>query len=91
VLTSSVAAVSTGIVDGEVMLDLDYPEDSRAEVDLNVVLTGTGRFVEVQGTAERGTFDDTQLSGMLEVAKMGLERLRVLQRESLGGKWPLDT
>jgi ribonuclease PH len=91
VLTGSVAAISAGIIEGEVLLDLDYVEDSRAEVDLNVVLTGTGRFVEVQGTAERGTFDDTQLSRMLGVARNGLERLRTLQRETLGSKWPLDT
>jgi ribonuclease PH len=91
VLTGSVAAVSAGIVDGEVLLDLDYREDSRAEVDLNVVLTGTGQFVEVQGTAEHGTFDDTQLSRMLGLARIGLERLRALQREMLGQKWPLDT
>ncbi len=91
VLTGSVAAVSAGIVDGEVLLDLDYLEDSRAEVDLNVVLTGAGQFVEVQGTAERGTFDDAQLSRMLGVARIGLDRLRTLQRETLGEKWPLDT
>lgn len=91
VLTGSVAAVSTGIVDGQVLLDLDYVEDSRAEVDLNVVLTGSGQFVEVQGTAERGTFDDSQLARMLEVARLGLGRLQLLQRETLGEKWPLDT
>jgi ribonuclease PH len=85
-LTGSVAAVSTGIVEGEVLLDLNYQEDSRAEVDLNVVLTGAGEFVEVQGTAERGTFSDAQLSAMLGVARTGLERLRTVQREALGDK-----
>lgn len=91
VLTGSVAAVSAGVVDGEVLLDLDYREDSRAEVDLNVVLTGAGEFVEVQGTAERGTFNDAQLAAMLGVARIGLERLRSVQREALAEKWPLDT
>ena len=86
VLTESVAAVSAGIVDGEVLLDLNYEEDSRAEVDLNVVLTGAGEFVEIQGTAERGTFSDAQLSAMLGVAKIGLERLRAVQREALGAE-----
>jgi ribonuclease PH len=90
-VTGSVAAVSVGIVNGEVLLDLDYHEDSRADVDLNVVLTGAGQFVELQGTAERGTFDDAQLSGMLAVASMGLAQLMRVQREQLEEKWPLDT
>jgi ribonuclease PH len=90
-VTGSVAAVSVGIVAGEVLLDLDYHEDSRADVDLNVVLTGAGQFVELQGTAERGTFDDAQLSGMLAVASMGLAQLMRLQQEQLEEKWPLDT
>jgi ribonuclease PH len=90
-VTGSVAAVSVGIVAGEVLLDLDYVEDSGAEVDLNVVLTGAGQFVELQGTAERGTFDDVQLAGMLAVARKGLSQLQRLQREQLEGKWPLDT
>ena len=68
VLTDSVAAVSVGIVDGEILLDLDYVEDSSAEVDLNVVMTGDGRLVEVQATAERAPFSREELDEMLEVA-----------------------
>ena len=68
------AAVSVGIVDGRVLLDLPYSEDSRAEVDLNVVQTGSGRLVEVQGTAERGTFDRPQLDELLDSAREGHRR-----------------
>jgi ribonuclease PH len=89
-LTGSVAAVSVGIASGVPVLDLDYVEDSRADVDFNVVMTGAGRYVEVQGTAERGTFDDVQLAAMMGFAKSGVRQLLSLQRESLGDKWPLD-
>jgi ribonuclease PH len=91
VLTSSVAAVSVGVWRQQVVLDLDYEEDSRADVDFNVVMTGAGQYVEVQGTAEQGTFDDPQLLQMLAAARGGLAQLQKLQRESLGEKWPLDT
>lgn len=91
VFTGSVAAVSVGIHNGEVLLDLDYSEDSRAEVDLNVVMTGGGSYVEVQGTAEQGTFDDAQLTAMLSLAKTGIQRLTSLQGDTLGAEWPLDT
>ncbi len=90
-LTGSVAAVSVGIWREQVVLDLDYEEDSRAQVDLNVVMTGAGEFVEVQGTAEQGTFDEAQLLQMLASARSGLAQLQELQRRSLGEKWPLDT
>lgn len=90
-LTGSIAALSVGIVGGVVLSDLDYPEDSRAEVDMNIVMTGSGEFVELQGTAEQGTFDAAQLTAMLEVAQRGLTELHARQRESLGEKWPLDT
>ncbi len=83
VLSDSVAAVSVGIVDGEVLLDLDYSEDSRAEVDLNVVMTGGGRFIEVQGTAERGTFSHEELSRQLAVAESGIRELCGLQQKFL--------
>lgn len=79
-----VAAVSVGIVDGEARLDLDYDEDVRAEVDMNVVLSSEGRFVEVQGTGEHGTFSDAQLEDLLSLARHGLTRLDALQRASLG-------
>lgn len=79
-----VAAISVGVVDGEARLDLDYPEDVRAEVDMNVVMSSTGQFVEVQGTGEHGTFDRGQLDSLLDLAVAGIERLDALQRQSLG-------
>ncbi|MHB8219649.1 MAG: ribonuclease PH [Acidimicrobiales bacterium] len=74
-ITDSVAAVSVGIVDGVPMLDLPYEEDSRAEVDMNVVMTGGGRFVEVQGTAEGQAFSRGELDGLLALAESGIGRL----------------
>lgn len=87
-VTGSVAAVSVGIWQGQVVLDLDYVEDSRADVDLNVVMTGADQFVEIQGTAERGTFSDHQLNEMLRAARGGLARLRAEQQRALGERWP---
>jgi len=78
-----VAAVSAGIVDDKVLLDLCYMEDSRAEVDLNVVMNGAGAFIEVQGTAERGTFTGQQLDQMLALARGGITRLLALQQKAL--------
>jgi ribonuclease PH len=78
-LTQSVAAVSCGIVDGEPLLDLDYPEDSTAEVDANVVMTGDGGLVEVQATAERTPLSRANLDALLELAAGGIEELRALQ------------
>jgi ribonuclease PH len=83
-LVDSVAAVSVGIVDGEPMLDLAYTEDVRAETDMNVVATGRGLFVEVQGTAERAPFDRRELDSLLDLALTGTDRLAALQREVLG-------
>jgi len=83
VLTGSVAAVSCGIVDGKLVLDLPYEEDHRADVDFNVVMTGAGRFVEVQGTAEGQPFTPSQLEKLLELAKEGIDELTTLQREAL--------
>ncbi len=91
VFRDSVAAISTGILDGQILLDLDYAEDSRAEVDMNVVMTGSGRFVEVQGTAERGTYSQSELNGQLELATAGIRELTALQGRELGSRWPLDT
>ena len=82
-LTGTVAAVSAGVVDGKVLLDLNYPEDSRAEVDINVVMTGAGRFVEVQGTAEGKPFTPAQLQRLLAVAGDGIKTLTAAQRETL--------
>jgi ribonuclease PH len=84
VLVDSVAAVSAGIVDGEALLDLDYQEDSRAEVDFNVVMTGSGSLVEVQGTAEGEPFSRGQLDAMVELAADGIRRLTAIQREAAG-------
>lgn len=75
-----VAAVSVGIVNGEVRLDLDYAEDVRAEVDMNVVMTGEGRFVEVQGTGEHGTFDRSALDSLIALASDGIGELLAIQR-----------
>lgn len=83
-LTGSVAAVSCGIVDGTPLLDLDYPEDSTAEVDMNVVMTGDGGLVEVQATAERTPLSRASLDAMLELAAAGIERLRSAQRAAVG-------
>ncbi|MEO5903547.1 MAG: ribonuclease PH [Gemmatimonadaceae bacterium] len=80
-----VAAVSVGIVDGEPRLDLDYFEDVRAEVDMNVVMSSTGQFVEVQGTGEHGTFDRTQLNSLLDLAVAGIADLDRAQQAALGG------
>ncbi len=90
VFTDSVAAVSVGIVDGEPVLDLDYVEDSAAEVDLNVVMTGSGAFVEVQGTAESGAFSRELLDRQLDLATAGIAQLTSIQKEVLGERWPLD-
>jgi ribonuclease PH len=82
-LRDSVAAISVGVVDGRVMLDLCYQEDSRAEVDMNVVATGAGRFVEVQGTAEQGTFSPEDLAAMTALASEGIRALTALQQAAL--------
>jgi ribonuclease PH len=80
-----VAAVSVGIIDGEPRLDLDYDEDVRAEVDMNVVMSSAGQFVEVQGTGEHGTFDRAQLNQLLELAIDGIQRLDQAQAHALAG------
>jgi ribonuclease PH len=80
-----VAAISVGIVDGMPLLDLCYEEDSRAEVDLNVVMTGDGRLVEVQGTAEGASFDRAGLDAMLDLAERGIQELFRLQAALLKG------
>ena len=82
-LTGSIAAVSVGIVDGEPLLDLDYSEDSNADVDVNVVMTGDGRLVEVQATAERVSFDRARLDELLDLAAAGIDELAVHQREAI--------
>jgi len=79
-----VAAVSVGVVEGRPLLDLCYEEDVSAEVDFNVVMTGGGKYIEVQGTAEKGTFTSAQMSKMLKLADKGIRRLQVLQGKALG-------
>lgn len=79
-----VAAVSVGIVDGEPRLDLEYIEDSKAEVDMNVVMTGSGKFIEVQGTAETEPFNRDRLNAMLDLAASGIKELIALQKSILG-------
>ena len=82
-LTGSLAAVSVGVVDGTSLLDLDYSEDSNADVDLNVVMTGDGRLVEVQATAEKVPFDRARLDELLDLAAAGIEELELYQREAI--------
>ncbi len=82
-LTQSVAAVSTGMVDGRALLDLDYPEDSRAEVDANVVMTGDGGLIEVQATAERTPLSRASLDELLALAADGIAALRTAQEEAV--------
>jgi ribonuclease PH len=82
-LVGSVAAVSVGIVGGEQLLDLDYSEDSQAEVDMNVVMTGEGALVEVQATAEKTPFSRSDLDELLELAAAGIEELAVAQGEAV--------
>jgi ribonuclease PH len=83
-MIDSVAAVSVGIVAGVPVLDLNYAEDSTADVDMNVVMTGAGKFVEVQGTAEKGTFDRDELNTLLDLAAKGIGELTSFQEAALG-------
>jgi ribonuclease PH len=85
VLRDQLAAISVGVVGGEPMLDLPYEEDSRADVDMNVVATGSGRFVEVQGTGEEATFDRAELDQLLDLSLVGIRRIAEAQREAIEG------
>jgi ribonuclease PH len=87
-LTDSVAAVSVGMVEGRAVLELDYEEDFAAAVDMNVVMTGGGRFVEVQGTGEEATFSEKELSDLLRLAKSGIRQLTAEQKKTLSRSWP---
>lgn len=87
-LADSVAAISVGIVDGQPRLDLPYEEDARAEVDMNVVATGSGRFVEVQGTGEGGTFSREQLAELTDLALHGIEEITRIQRKAVDAAAP---
>jgi ribonuclease PH len=87
-LRDSVAAVSVGIVREREVLDLDYEQDFSASVDMNVVMTGRGQFVEIQGTGEESTFTDAELNNMLKLARRGIKQLTEIQRNGVGGQWP---
>jgi ribonuclease PH len=80
-----VAATSVGIFNGEMLLDLAYDEDSKAEVDMNIVMTGAGEFIEIQGTAERKTFNNEQADKLLALAKKGITELIAIQKDALKG------
>jgi ribonuclease PH len=83
--TDSVAAISVGLVQGHACLDLDYIEDSSADVDMNVVMTGKGRFIEVQGTGEKATFDDVEMRLLLKLARAGIKRVVTHHKKLLSG------
>lgn len=87
-LRDSVAAVSVGIYDAEPLLDLEYVEDVVAAVDMNVVMTGTGQYVEIQGTGEEATFSNAELMSLLELAHTGIAEVTRRQRDALGDAWP---
>jgi len=83
VLTDSVSAVSVGVIDGEIRLDLHYKDDVRAQTDMNVIMTGSGKFIEVQGTAEGAPFDKQELDQLLEIASQGCQEITQLQKQAL--------
>jgi ribonuclease PH len=91
IVRDSVAAVSVGLCSGVELLDLDYSEDRDADVDFNLVMTGAGQFVEVQGSGEEATFSRGQLDRLLKLAKVGIDAVTARQRQALAGHWPLDT
>lgn len=84
-MNDTLAAVSVGIVEKRPVLDLSYEEDSRAEVDMNIIMTGSGKFVEVQGTAELGSFTREELNALIDLAAKGIKELEQKQRQALGG------
>ncbi|HJZ56140.1 MAG TPA: ribonuclease PH [Gemmataceae bacterium] len=88
VLLDSVAAVSVGVVDGEERLDLEYVEDRDAEVDLNLVMTGSGKFIEVQGTGEEATYSRKQLDKLIDLGEAGIRTITAEQKKALGSGWP---
>lgn len=87
-LRDSVAAISVGLVDGGLRIDLNYELDVAAEVDLNVIMTGRGQFVELQGCGEEATFSEEDLAGLLSLGKQGIRQLTQYQRNALGSIWP---
>lgn len=89
IIRDSVAAISVGVVDGEERVDLEYVEDKDAEVDMNIVMTGRGRFVEVQGSGEEATFSRNQLAKLVDLGEAGIAAVNAKQRETLGSLWPV--
>lgn len=87
-LVDSVAAISVGLLSDTTVLDLNYEQDFAADVDMNVVMTGRGRFVEIQGTGEEATFDDEQLSQLVAAARAGISQVTAAQKSALGDLWP---
>lgn len=87
-LRDNVAAISVGIVDKKPTLDLDYEGDFAAAVDMNVVMTGSNKFVEIQGTGEEDVFSEEELSALLKLAKKGIKELTAIQKKALGRIWP---
>jgi ribonuclease PH len=90
IFRASVAAVSVGLLEDKELLDLDYREDRDADVDLNLVMTGSGDFIEVQAGGEEATFSRGQLDRLLKLGKVGIEAVTTAQRRILGANWPLD-
>jgi ribonuclease PH len=90
IVRGSVAAVSVGLLDGRPLLDLDYSEDKDADVDLNLIMTGAGDFIEVQAGGEEATFSRKQLDQLLDLGKRGIDAITRAQRAALGSNWPLD-
>ena len=90
ILRDSVAAMSVGVVDGEELLDLEYVEDRDADVDFNVVMTGAGEFIEVQGSGEEATFSRGQLDRLLKLAKAGVDDVTAKQKKALGSARPFS-
>jgi len=88
VITDSVAAVSVGIVEREPRLDLEYVEDRDAEVDMNLIMTGTGRFIEVQGTGEEATYTRDELNTLIDLGSRGIAEITAMQKKLLGKAWP---
>ncbi len=89
IVRDSVAAISVGLLDDVELLDLEYVEDRDAEVDLNLVMTGSGQFIEVQGTGEEATFSRSQLDRLLKLGKVGIDAITAAQKKALGSAWPL--
>ena len=87
-LRDSLAAISVGIVDSKAVLDLDYELDFAADVDMNIVMTGSGQFVEIQGTGEESTFTDKQLQNLLKLGRRGISELTATQKSALSRRWP---